>query len=89
MSDASNLNKVIDPSTQNSLGLAHLTRDELIELIQNGINEHPKFVTLVSTAISNAHNRVHLASIAPLPYVDYDQLRRKISPQVALPRSKQ
>ena len=77
MNDASSLNNVIDPSTQNSLSLAHLTRDELIELIQNGVNEHPQFVTLVSTAISNAHNRKYLASIEPLPYVNYDNLRRK------------
>src|SRR5271170_8333105 len=77
MNDASSLNNVIDPSTQNSLGLAHLTRDELIELIQTGVNEHPQFVTLVSTAISNAHNRKYLASIEPLPYVNYDNLRRK------------
>ena len=77
MNDASNLNNVIDPSTQNSLSLAHLTRDELIELIQNGINEDPIFVTLVSTAISKADNRVYLASIEPLPWVSYNQLRRK------------
>jgi hypothetical protein len=77
MKDASSRNNVIDPSTQNSLSLAHLTRDELIELIQNGINEPPKFVTLVSTAISNAHNREYLASIKPLPWVNYDQRRRK------------
>jgi hypothetical protein len=78
MSDAqSSLNNVIDPSTQNSLSLAHLTRDELIALIQSGLNEHLQFVTVVSKAISNAHNREYLASIEPLPWVSYDQLRRK------------
>ena len=84
MRDASGTNDVVDPSTKKSLNLANLTRGELIELIQSGINEHPKFVTLVSTAISNAHNRLYLDSIKPLPYVDYDTIR-EIPPEVALP----
>jgi hypothetical protein len=77
MCDASGTNDVVDPSTKKSLNLANLTRDELIQLIQSGINEHRKFVSLVSTAISNAHSRVHLTSLKPLPYVDHDALRRK------------
>jgi len=89
MSDAPSLNNIVDPSTKNSLSPAHLTCDELIELIQNDINEHPKFVALVSTAISKAHTHVHLASIEPLPDVSYDNLRRKILPQVALFLSKE
>lgn len=77
MSDTSNLKNVIDPSTKKSLSLANLTCDELIELIQSGINKYPKFVALVSTAISNADARVHLASIKPLPAVNYERLHRK------------
>ena len=66
MSHASRtLNSLAGQTPEHSLNLQNLTRDELIELIHQGVNRYPEFGIPLSAAVLTADNRVRLESLKP------------------------